>query len=143
MASRLSSEASLASAVSTSLNARLRDLGEGRGRLLLFGAAQIDLRCQLAAVEHRIDSVAPTPPVGSSRSWSTKMLLEIDDSAAVSDNRGRRAAPASPTRANEAATRRWAATTSGRRSSSSDGTPVGAGAGNAASVTGNPISAAG
>ncbi len=48
----------------------------------------------------------------------------------VSAMRGRRAALASPTRLNAAATRRSAAITSGRRSRSSDGKPAGTSPGN-------------
>ena len=54
--------------------------------------------------------------------------------------RGSRAAWASPTRSNAAATRRSAAMMSGRRSSSSEGTPTGTGGGIAASRCSRPRS---
>ena len=56
---------------------------------------------------------------------------------------GSRAAFASPTRLNAAATRRSAATTSGRRSSNSEGNPTGTGAGIEGSAAATSTAAAG
>src|SRR6185436_15072589 len=89
----------------------------------------------------KIDAVPPR--VGSESVLSTKVLLEIAESEAPSEIRGSFAARASSTRANDAAKRRSAATMSGRRSSRSDGTPVGGGGGIATRSGGSSISAAG
>jgi hypothetical protein len=78
-----------------------------------------------------------------SRFCSTKVSLVIDVRAAVSDSFGKRAASAWPTRLKAASTRRWAATMSGLRSSSSDGTPAAGVGGNTANTDGALISAAG